>query len=34
MATEYVIVTPARNEEAFIGPLIDCMVAQTRLPLR
>lgn len=31
---QYVIITPAKNEEAFLEPLIACMAAQTRLPLR
>jgi glycosyltransferase involved in cell wall biosynthesis len=30
----YVLVTPARNEEAFIGGTIESVVNQTRLPLR
>lgn len=34
MSLPYVVVTPARNEAAFIGRLIDCMVAQTFKPLR
>jgi len=29
---KYVIVTAAYNEEAFIGPLIECVVSQTILP--
>ena len=33
-ARAYVIVTPARNEEAHIGRLIECVIAQTVRPLR
>ncbi len=34
MALSYVLVTPARNEEAFIGNTIRSVAAQTRRPLR
>ena len=30
----YVLITPARNEQPNIGRIIECMIAQTRLPLR
>ena len=30
----YVLITPARNEEAFIGDTIRSVAAQTRRPLR
>jgi glycosyltransferase involved in cell wall biosynthesis len=30
----YVLITPARNEEAYIGETIQSMIAQTVLPLR
>jgi len=30
----FVVITPARNEAAFIGQLIECMAAQTLKPLR
>jgi len=30
----YVLITPARNEEAFIARVLDSVVSQTRLPLR
>jgi len=31
---EYVLITPARNEEAFIGQTIESVVAQTVLPIK
>jgi glycosyltransferase involved in cell wall biosynthesis len=31
---QYILITPARNEEANIERLIQCVVAQTQLPLR
>lgn len=34
MAMEYVLITPARNEAAFIEQTIRSMIAQTQLPLR
>jgi glycosyltransferase involved in cell wall biosynthesis len=34
MAMEYVLITPARNEAAFIERTIRSMIAQTQLPLR
>lgn len=34
MSTSYVIITPARNEEAFIEKIIRSVVAQTVLPLK
>src|SRR5262245_66263174 len=33
-APSYVLITPARNEEAFIGDTIQSVAAQTRRPLR
>ena len=30
----FVVISPARNEAAFIGQLIECMAAQTLKPLR
>ena len=34
MSSDYVLITPARNEEAGIGRTLESMVAQTHLPLR
>src|SRR5438552_18553958 len=31
---KYVLITPAKNEEAFIRKTLDCVVAQTVLPER
>ena len=31
---EYVLITPARNEERFVRRALDSMVVQTHLPLR
>jgi glycosyltransferase involved in cell wall biosynthesis len=30
----YILITPARNEEASIARTLDCMIAQTQLPLK
>lgn len=34
MSVDYVLITPARNEAAFIEKTIESVIAQTRLPLR
>jgi glycosyltransferase involved in cell wall biosynthesis len=34
MALEFILITPARNEEAFIGGLAESMISQTRRPKR
>ena len=34
MSSDYVLITPARNEEASIERTLESMVAQTHLPLR
>ncbi len=31
---KYVLISPARNEETFIGKTLESMIAQTRLPER